>query len=116
MSEPKRFRYFSDPGHAWLEVPRAFLKEIGILDRVSAYSYQSESGRMVYLEEDDDMSRFGKAMASRGLVFQNVDMPVDNDESWIRQLEPFDPKFVERPERNLPILRHRRVGDRGSSA
>jgi len=29
-----------DPGHGWLEVSRSELKELGILNQISRYSYQ----------------------------------------------------------------------------
>jgi len=51
-----KYRFISDPGHAWLEVPRAELVELGILNKVSQYSYQH--GDMVYLEEDCDAGLF----------------------------------------------------------
>ena len=49
-----KYRFFSDPAHGWLEIPRAELRELGILSDISGYSYQSENGSMVYLEEDCD--------------------------------------------------------------
>jgi len=41
--------WHSDPGHAWLEVPRQLLGEF----KPSRYSYQK--GDRVYLEEDCDV-------------------------------------------------------------
>lgn len=52
----KRFTWHADPGHAWLEVPRAEVEALGIMDRVSDYSYFS--GDTLYLEEDCDAPRF----------------------------------------------------------
>jgi len=51
-----KYRFISDPGHAWLEVPRAELVALNILDKVSAYSYQNKG--WVYLEEDCDAGLF----------------------------------------------------------
>lgn len=45
-----------DPGHGWLEVPAAELETLGILPKVSGYSYQKDG--MVYLEEDCDLSLY----------------------------------------------------------
>ena len=53
-------RWFFDPGHAWLRVKRVQLKELGILDKVSGYSY--ERGKWVYLEEDCDAQLLFDAM------------------------------------------------------
>ena len=50
--------FTSDPGHGWLRVPVAELKEMGIADKISPYSYISENGRFAYLEEDRDFSTF----------------------------------------------------------
>lgn len=47
-----RFRFISDPGHGWLEVPRALVVELSLLDKISGYSYQHRD--QVYLEEDCD--------------------------------------------------------------
>ena len=55
----KTYRLYSDPGHGWLAVKRAELENLGIIDKISSYSYQK--GKMVYLEEDCDMGTFIKA-------------------------------------------------------
>lgn len=48
-----------DPGHGWLQVPLAELKELGILNKISMYSYTD--GEYAYLEEDCDMGVFLEA-------------------------------------------------------
>ena len=55
------YRFFEDPGHGWLEVTRAELERLGLLDKISGYSYQSIDGLFVYLEEDSDLMKFAKA-------------------------------------------------------
>jgi len=62
-----KYRFISDPGHAWLEVPRAELVALNILDKVSHYSYQNKD--MVYLEEDCDAGLF---MDVKGLTRDNI--------------------------------------------
>jgi len=47
-----KFRFISDPGHGWLEVPISFVRAMGVADKISAYSYVK--GDMAYLEEDCD--------------------------------------------------------------
>jgi len=47
-------QWYSDPGHSWLRVSRKDADHLGILNRISAFSYQSESNRILYLEEDCD--------------------------------------------------------------
>ena len=53
------FTFHADPGHAWLQVPRKMLTDLGIAAEISGYSYQS--GPHVYLEEDMDFSTFARA-------------------------------------------------------
>lgn len=52
----KRFHIiiYSDPGHAWGKVKRKVLDNLGIADKVTAFSYQFNDN--VYLEEDCDLS------------------------------------------------------------
>ena len=48
--------FHSDPGHAWLEVPLAELKSLGVAGEISSYSYIN--GETAYLEEDCDAGIF----------------------------------------------------------
>lgn len=48
--------FHTDPGHGWLEVPKAELKYLGIEDKISSCSYVK--GDKVYLEEDCDAWEF----------------------------------------------------------
>lgn len=50
------FDFLMDPGHGWVKVPKALLKELGIEARISSYSYQR--GDYAYLEEDVDAGIF----------------------------------------------------------
>ena len=67
-----KLRYISDPGHGWLEVPRAMLTALDIQDRITDYSYLR--GSMAYLEEDVDMSTFLQAARSVGLELEIVEV------------------------------------------
>lgn len=58
-----KYVFHSDPGHGWLEVPRAELKSLGIHKTISTCSYQR--GSMVYLEEDCDASKFIQAYRAK---------------------------------------------------
>lgn len=53
------FKIYADPGHAWAAVKRKFLVELGILEKITPYSYQR--GDTVYLEEDCDAATFVNA-------------------------------------------------------
>jgi hypothetical protein len=59
----KTFTFYEDPGHGWLEVDKADLKDLGVTDKVSGYSYVK--GTSVYLEEDSDMWVFMDAFKSK---------------------------------------------------
>lgn len=47
------------PAHSWLRVPFSELEDLGIRDKITAYSY--EDGLYAYLEEDCDMVTFIEA-------------------------------------------------------
>ena len=38
----KTFHFYSDGGHGWCKVPYGYLYRLGILDRISEYSYWGE--------------------------------------------------------------------------
>lgn len=60
----KKYRFYTDAGHGWLAVKRNELKELGLLSKISSYSY--EKGNTVYLEEDCDASLFIAAKKAKG--------------------------------------------------
>lgn len=80
------YRFIIDPGHGWLEVPRAELSELGILGTISRFSF--EYGAMVYLEEDCDAPRFDAAYATRHGEAPNFE-EVHQDPTPIRNYERF---------------------------
>ena len=60
MTEKQQtFPFFSDPGHGWIRVKKTLLKELGVDNRITRYSYQK--GEYAYLEEDCDASIFCSA-------------------------------------------------------
>ena len=81
------YRFITDPGHGWLEVPRAELDALGIRHSISEYSYQS--GELVYLEEDCDFARFAAAKASRAEPVQYTELYQEN--TFVRNLPRFQP-------------------------
>jgi hypothetical protein len=54
-----KYVLYTDPGHAWLEVPLRELKTLGIAKDISSYSYVKDG--LVYLEEDCDLAVFAEA-------------------------------------------------------
>jgi len=86
----KTFDFYADPGHGWLKVPKKLLKQLGIADRITPYSYQR--GDSAYLEEDLDAPTFVNAMMTRyGVVVKYREHIADND-SKIRSYDQYDPK------------------------
>ena len=87
----KVYKFYSDPGHGWLAVKRQELIELGILNDISAYSYQR--GKTVYLEEDGDATRFIHACVRKGLCATVKDFRYEtkytNRVSPIRSYEGF---------------------------
>ena len=64
-------KYWNDPGHAWLEVEKAHLKELGIQFVISGYSYQD--GEKAYLEEDVDMTIYLQSLFGAELEHKDWD-------------------------------------------
>ena len=52
--------FHNDPGHGWLEAKYEDLVELEIQNKISHYSYRS--GDTVYLEEDQDLTIYVKAL------------------------------------------------------
>jgi hypothetical protein len=105
MTPHPYYRYIQDPGHGWIEVPRAELNALGIARQISLYSYQL--GDWVYLEEDCDAGAWIKARALSG-------QPVGQDElheehtdtdSLIRDLERYRPSANLRAQTAAAIAR-----------
>ena len=61
-------KFYADPGHGWGAVKRKVLDQLGIADKITAYSYQK--GQTVYLEEDCDLSTLVTALALKGETVQ----------------------------------------------
>lgn len=77
MNKDKVFIWHSDPGHAWLAVKRKLLIDLGILHKITPYSYQK--GKTVYLEEDCDgetfylawIAKYGAKPVTKSTVYEN---------------------------------------------
>jgi hypothetical protein len=90
----KKFKFYPDAGHGWLAVKRSFLIELGILNKISGYSYQR--GGTVYLEEDCDATTFQKELEARGIEYEVVHPSNWPDHSPIRYYEYFEMASEER--------------------
>jgi hypothetical protein len=83
------------------------LRELGILDKISHYSYASPTGKSVYLEEDADVAVFLKAKGIEMLSALPQLRNISSDKpSIIRTYEPFyNPDAVSIEQLKLEIER-----------
>jgi hypothetical protein len=56
-----KITYHNDSGHGWYSVKRSKLESMGVLNKISGFSYQK--GDSVYLEEDCDAGLFFNALS-----------------------------------------------------
>ena len=83
-----RFKFYSDPSHGWVKVDRPILVSLGIIDKITPFSYQR--GDFVYLEEDQDLSTFFNAFFTKyGKDPILVHMPQSNNRSRIINYQRF---------------------------
>lgn len=66
-----------DAGHGWIEIPSELVSRLGILSRVSSYSYYSHDSKKFYLEEDCDAEILIEALKSSNIDF--VIRPEEHD-------------------------------------
>ncbi len=82
------YTFYTDPGHGWLGVPQAELERLGILDKISHYSYRSRPpliAPICYLEEDCDAAIFHMAKEVANEQYKVEERHIDR-EHWIRNL------------------------------
>ena len=81
----RKYKFYEDPGHGWLEVPRVDIAEVGQEGSVSNFSYQLDDN--VYLEEDCDMSFFLRALEVAEIKYEIENIP--QEDSPIREYERY---------------------------
>jgi hypothetical protein len=84
----RRYRFFTDPGHGWLEVPRPEVVASGA--NISAYSYYDPVTDMAYLEEDGDVWAWLKAT---GRDWSSLSV-MEVDSSMPRRLAVYGPEAI----------------------
>lgn len=88
----RTFRVYSDPGHAWVKVPKAFLSQIiGTNWRSVFTSFSYERGEYVYLEEDEDAARFISRCHAAGIEPVLKDASTGTKYSRIRNYRSLSP-------------------------
>ena len=84
--------FISDPGHGWLSVKQADLLELGIVDKISRYSYLD--GSRAYLEEDCDAGLYIDAAKKAGW---DLNIKQSYRKSFNRALGSYEAGFVKSP-------------------
>jgi hypothetical protein len=90
--------FYEDPGHGWLAVPLELLDMLGLIDKVSSYSYIH--GARAHLEEDCDYSLFAATMRERDIPFTVREHRCDN-RSRIRSYSCYHPSTARRNLANM---------------
>ena len=81
-----KLTYWQDPGHGWIEAPRALIERLGIAHAISRFSYQD--GARCYLEEDCDAPRLIEAMRRANIQLDIIEVHISGD-APIRALARF---------------------------
>jgi hypothetical protein len=76
------YNFFSDPAHGWLEVEIDELVRLGLVNKISHFSYIN--GEKAYLEEDCDASLFCKTKAALGEPIEFNEINSAHSDSFIR--------------------------------
>lgn len=68
-----KYKHYYDASHGWIAVKKSQLKELGIENKITEYSYMK--GETAYLEEDCDATTLVKALEAHGIKaeFEAVD-------------------------------------------
>ena len=82
-----KLKFHCDAGHGWLAAKRNLLAKLGLLDKVSGYSYQR--GGTVYLEEDCDAGLLINALKERGIKFEIIQPKSWPNRSAIRSYDRY---------------------------
>jgi len=79
--------YYQDPGHGWVKVKKGLIKELGLWEKITFYSY--EDPEHIYLEEDCDLSTFMRAAEDAGYLFNRMLVDRADNDSHIRGMNMF---------------------------
>ncbi len=83
-------RFYSDPGHGWLEVDMLHIIGLGLADKISDCSYMHEG--YAYLEEECDAVLFFDAAKAAGIEVNYVSY-FGTADSKIRSYARYSPPF-----------------------
>jgi hypothetical protein len=85
----KMYTFHLDAGHGWIEVPFSEIKQLGLEDKITHYSFIKDA--TVYLEEDVDAQVFITALKEKyGEELKLSFNEHYQEESFIRTLLPYE--------------------------
>jgi hypothetical protein len=84
-----KYDFYADPGHGWMKVSLNELQELGLIEKITSYSYMRNND--VFLEEDCDLSLFIKEKQNLGIKIQFKDH-VSRRSSKIRNYSHYSPE------------------------
>jgi len=85
------YTFYSDPGHAWLQVPLDEIERLAVGKKISNYSYRN--AYYAFLEEDCDASVFLDALTAAGEGYDFKEVHHDED-SVIREYHRWGPSCL----------------------
>ena len=88
------FRFISDIGHGWLEVPVDLLWELDMVDAISRFSYLSPTWSKAYLEEDCDAPKLVEELKKRGHKPEINYLDIDGDWHGRWKYARYSPELV----------------------
>lgn len=95
-NRPPVMVFHSDDGHGWLQVPRSYVKRMGIESRISGLSHEDSIN--LYLEEDCDLALFVETLKlpENGLMpaFWEAIPKEDVETSPVRELPRYQPALI----------------------
>ncbi len=86
-----KVKFYHDPGHGWYAVKTKEVEALGILEQITSCSYQSQSGKTLYLEEDCDASLLFKICKEKNIEVKVVKETYHDNSSPIRKYPNFMP-------------------------
>lgn len=96
----KTYKFYCDPGHGWMAVKVQELHELGIMFKISPYSYLR--GKTAYLEEDCDAALFFNAYRDKHGVDPKYTYVHTDNRSAIRNYDRYNTnKAVDMALRNM---------------
>ena len=90
MKVTTRIKTYSDPQHGWAKVSFKSLLKLGLVNKITGYSYVSKCLNYVFLEEDHDLTLYVNALKERNIEYKFIESWTNN-QSRIRNYASYAP-------------------------